>query len=414
MSLLGKYSFGTHLLVATGLLLGVIGVAVASNWSTFALMYDNVVAMNEGRQVAEQMRQPEDLLSYIADHSERASLVAYDLGAREEGIFFRANEKRPVVRLPHLLLLAEYARRVEGGQLNPKRRVALDSLAVYALPGAGQSSHEQARAHWQNEHLLRADSTVALQHVVDAIPRFGDEAAADWFMTALGREQVQALPARWNLGASDPPLPSSGVHLSWNHPQEDDPPAQRGRTDRGAYTDQVYRLVRMLRQDTTFRQRERDCLGTRGAGLSIRDQRALAHDTYAGGTAADYADLLARIAKGTLGSPAIAQTLQDHLESPIEGDSIEAPITSLATSVGATPGLISFVGYARSAQDRPPRVAALLLEDLPIGLFYHLVQTGLDKGFQLRLLSDPEFFGRVRETLSEDTIAAEKTPSTRQ
>lgn len=406
MSLLGKYSLGTHLLIATGLLIAVGAFVVASNWTTFALMYDNLAAMNEGKQVAEQMRHPEDLLSYIADRPEQASLVAYDVGAREEGLFYRAEKRRPVVHLPHLLLLAEYARQVEANQLDPERQVSLDSMALYALPGAGRGSHEQARAHWRMESLFRADSAVALRHVIDALPRFGDEAAADWLITAFGREQVQALPDRWDLRASDPPLPSSGVHLSWSHLPEDDAPAQRGRIERDAYTDQVYHLVQTLRRDTSFRRREHQQLRQRGTGLSIRDQRARVQQTYPEGTAADYADLFARIADGTLGAPPVAQILQDHLESPIEGDSIEAPIRALSTTVGATPGVISFVGYARSAKNRPPRVAALLLEDLPIGLFYHLVQTDLDKGFQLRLLSDPEFFKRVRETLSEKPSAA--------
>lgn len=400
MSLPRKFSFGTHLLIATGLLLGVAVVIVASNWSTFALMYDNVAAMNEGKQVAEQMRHPEDLLTYIAEHPDRASLVAYDVGARDEGIFYRANERRPVAHLPQLLLLAESARQVEANRLDPTRRVSLDSMAPYALPGAGQSNHEQARSHWRTNDRLRADSTVALRDLLAAISQFGDEAAADWLITTLGPEQVQALPERWGLSSSDPPLPSSGLYLSWSD-DSDEPSAPRGRSPRDDATEQAYQHAEKLRRDTPFRRRNHEQLRQRGIGLSVRDQRALIQDTYPRGTAADYADLFAHVAQGTLGSPLVAQTLQDRLEVPIEGDSIEAPITALATTVGATPGVISFVGYARSKQGRPPRVTALLLEDLPIAVFYHLVQTSLDKGFQLRLLSDPEFFGRVRETLSE-------------
>jgi hypothetical protein len=90
------------------------------------------------------------------------------------------------------------------------------------------------------------------------------------------------------------------------------------------------------------------------------------------------------------------------MESPIETDSLDAPVEALGTHVGATPGMISFVGYVRYSTDRPPRLAVLFLEGLPIGLFYHLLQTSLDKGFQLRLLSDPEFFEKVEKTLSQN------------
>jgi hypothetical protein len=43
---------------------------------------------------------------------------------------------------------------------------------------------------------------------------------------------------------------------------------------------------------------------------------------------------------------------------------------------------------------------------VPIGVFYHLLQTGLDKGFQLRLLGDDAFFEDVRRRLREARRAA--------
>lgn len=412
MGVFARYSLGTHLLIAAGLFLAVIGVVVGRNWSTFALMYDNLAAMNEGKQIAEQMRQPEDLLDYLAAHPDRASLVAYDVGHRDQGIFFGANQPRPVVGTTHLLLLAEYGLQVETADLDSAHRVPLDSLAIYALPGMGEKTHERSVAHWRAENYLQSDSTVALRHVIDAIFRFGDEAAADWFMTHLGRDLVQTLPDRWGLPAGDPPLPSSGVHLSWRHDEKTPPPSSLQPSSmsgsRTAYADQVYRLVRRLRRDSSFRQQEREQLNKRGTDLSVRDQRTLAQTTYPRGTAAAYADLLAWTVNGTLGSPSISQVMHDHLDAPIEGDSIDAPIASVATKVGATPGIISFVGYARPSNDRPPRVTALFLEDLPIGLFYHLIQTGLDKGFQLRLLSDSTFFRQVRLQLHQaDTTAVE-------
>lgn len=413
MGFFTRYSLGTHLLIAAGLLVAVIGLVVGRNWSTFSLMYDNLAAMNEGKKIAERMRQPEDLLDYVASHPNRASLVAYDVGRRDEGIFFGPDQRRPVVHTTHLLLLAEYGRQVETGDLNPAQRVPLDSLAIYALPGMGEKTHERSVAHWRAENHLNSDSSVALRHVIDAMLRSGDKATADWFMTHLGRDQVQALPKRWNLTDGDPPLPSSAVHLSWRHKEGRPPLASQQPSStsqpRTAYTDQVYRIVQRMRRDSSFRRREREQLDQRGTGLSVRDQRTLAHKTYPQGTAAAYADLLARTVTETLGSPSIAQVMQDHLEAPIEGDSIDAPLASVATKVGATPGIISFVGYARPSTDRPPRVTALFLEDLPIGLFYHLIQTQLDKGFQLRLLSDSAFFQRVRTKLQESDTTAVKS-----
>jgi len=415
MALFGRH-LGRHLLVAAGLLLAVCVFVVARNWETFATTYANVTAMTDGSRVAESMRQPEDLLGYLSNHPERASLVTYEVGAREDGLFYQSEIQRPVVHTPHLLLLAEYARRVETGQLAPDRRIPLDSLGVFALPGAGLSNHREARAHWRDENRLRPDSTVALRHVIEALPRFGDQAAADWFMAALGRSEVQALPERWDLDDSDPPLPGSGLYLSWIEPapSETTEPKRRSRsTSRAAYSEQAYRLARRLRRDSAFRDRERRRLRRRGSGLSLPDQSRLARRTYPSGTAADYADLLARTLRGRLRSDAVSSFVRRQIESSVEIDSLNTSLTAVGTEVGAVPGVISFVGYVRYPDDRPPRVAALFLEDLPIGLFYHLVQTSLDKGFLLRLLTDPDFVRRVKTQLSAREPTSPSSSSSR-
>jgi hypothetical protein len=409
MGALGNLGVARHLLIAGGLLLGVLAYGVAQNWDTFALMYDNLAAMNEGGQVAREMERPEDLLGYIANHPGRASLVAYDVGGAEEGMFFRADVRRPVVNTPHLLLLAAYAHGREADRLSPDQPVPLDSLDVYALPGAGQDRHERARKYWRTQGHLQPDSTVALRHVVDAIARFGDDASADWFLSVLGRDRVRTLPERWGLSDSGPPLPSSGLSLSWSHHRQDEPVSSRRERyramPRAAFADHVYRLTRTLRRDSRFRRNERERASRRGSGLSIRDQRALARATYPRGTAADYANFLARVVSGELGTSSVSQLVRRRIETPVESDSMRASIEALGTQAGAAPGILSFAGYVRYASDRPPRVVSLFLEDLPIGLFYHLVQTGLDKGFHLRLLSDPDFFQRVRARLSESEVA---------
>lgn len=401
-----------HLLIAGGILLGIGAFVVVRNWDTFALMYANATAMNEGRDVVEEIRRPEDLIGYLASHPEHASLVAYEIGAREEGIFFRADVQRPVANTSHLLLLAEYARLVETNQLAPDRQVPLDSLEIYALPGAGRSTHEQAIAHWRSEGVVRPDSTIAIRHVIKALSQFGDRAAADWFLTAApGDSQTQSMAKRWNVDDSDGPLPSSGMYLSWIR-QHASPPDSSTSTLQGragsheAYTNRVYQLTQKLRRDSSFRTRERRQLERRGSRLSVRDQRTLAQSTYPKGTAADYADLLARSLKGSLGSSAVSEFVRREIASPVESDSL-ATIETVGTKVGAIPGIISFVGYIRYTGDRPPKVFSLLIEDLPIGLFYHIIQSGLDKGLQLRLLSDSDFFDRVKDRLSKDNMNRE-------
>lgn len=398
-----------HLLIAAGLLIGVIAFAAIRNWDTVALMIDNMSAMNEGGEAARQIRYPEDLLTYIEEHPEGVSLVAYDVGAESEGIFFQAEQARPIVNVPRLLLLAEYARRTELGQLDSSRRVPIEVVARYALPGAGAERHEQARAHWREAGYVDADSTVALRHVVDAVTRHDDGAAVDWLIAEWGRDRVETLPERFGLAHSEPPRPGSGTHLSWNHHAAtgsvEERLARYTDTVRDAYADRVYRLTRRLRDDADFRRREQERQHQRGTDLGIRHQRAFAQATYPRGTAADYADLMRRVAQGALHSDSVSTFLQRRIERTVQRDSLQVAFTSIGSKAGALPGVLSFVGYVRRTDDRPPRVMALFMEELPIGVFYHLMQTGLDTGFQLQLLSDDAFFRRVRMRL-QDTAGA--------
>lgn len=414
MGVFQKYGFLKHLLIASGLLLAALAFMVVRSWDTFALMFDNMAAMGEGGDLAQEIRYPEDLLAYLEAHPEHVSLVAYDVGAEAEGIAFQADRPHPAVNVPHLLLLAEYARRVEADSLNPDRRVPVADVAHYALPGAGAGRHEQALDHWREADYIDADSTVALRHVVDAIARFGDGAAADWLIDAFGREAVEALPERFGLAASEPPLPVSGTHLSWNNHTATAPVPERlaryADMPRAAYADRVYRLASALREDADFRRREHERLDERGTDLSIRHQRALAQTTYPRGTAAAYTALIERIARGTLHSDSVSTFLQRRIEQAVESDSIQTGFTAIGSKAGALPGVVSFVGYVRRA-DGPPRVMALFMEELPIGLFYHLMQTGLDTGFQLQLLTDDGFFERVRTRLQEGTLAAAEEPA---
>ena len=51
------------------------------------------------------------------------------------------------------------------------------------------------------------------------------------------------------------------------------------------------------------------------------------------------------------------------------------------------------------------------MDGLPLGVFYHLLQTGLDRGFLLQLLGDDVFFEQVRERLADAEPTSEVSSS---
>ena len=395
-----SWGCGTHLLVIGALVLAGLGIAVGRNWEAVTLMADNVGAMGEGAAQAEQLRYPRDLVDYLAAHPERASLVAYDVGAPEAGVWYRADERRPVVRLAQIRLLAAYIRERAAGRLDTTRRVPLDSVARYAMPGAAAQSFAETRRRWAERGVLRPDSTVALPTVARAAFRHNAPAAVDALLAALGRAAVAEPAPELPEGATAVPRPRSGLQLSWMHTSGD---------TIAAPVDRAYQMVARLRADTSFRRRQYERLSTRGSGLTLRQQRARGAQSLPRGTAGGYARLFGRLAAGTLGTPARADRMEALLERPVPNDSLGLSVHTVAGLGGALPGVLSLAGYARRSDGRPPRVVVLLLEDLPMGVFYHLLQTGLDKGFQLRLFGDDAFFEQVRRRLR--AAASQRSPT---
>ena len=387
-----SWGCGTHLLVIGALVLVGLGIAVGRNWEAVTLMADNVGAMGEGAAQAEQLRYPRDLVDYLAAHPDRASLVAYDVGAPEAGVWYRADRERPVVRLAQIRLLATYAEQRAAGRLDTTRRLPLDSVAVYAMPGAAEQSFAQMRRRWAERGALRPESTVALPGVARAAFRHHDPAAVDALLAVLGRTAVAEPATELPEGATAVPRPRSGLQLSWMHPSADTTTAPVVR---------AYQMFTRLRADSAFRRRQYERLSTRGSGLTLRQQRARGAQSLPRGTAGGYARLFGRIATGTAAPPEQADRMQALLERPVSADTLGLSVRSVASLGGALPGTISLAGYARRPDGRPPRVVVLLLEDLPMGVFYHLLQTGLDKGVQLRLFSDDAFLADVRRRLSE-------------
>jgi hypothetical protein len=392
-------SFSRHLLIAALLFLGVLAFIVVRNWDAVSQMVDNAVSMNEGAAAAQSIRSPNDLLTYIAQHPERVSLVAYDVDDPGAGVYYGADSVRATTRIAVLQLLAGYAQKTSAdGSL---RRVPLDSIAQYALPGVTAASYEQTLQYLESRGQIGSDSTVAVADLMGRVARSGGRAAVDWWMMNRGSDEVASLPDALSLPHTTAPRPLTGVtRLGRNQSLE----ALR-RLSPAEQIEAAFAETHRLR-DADVRARVQRQMKTDGSSLTLEQQRDVAQAIYPKGTARAYATLARGIAEGTVPSAASASVLHSMLERSVVPDSVDVPFASVATYGGAAPGVMSFVGYARFRDGRPPRVVVLLMDQMPIAVVYHLLQTGIDTGFQLQLLGDPDDLDRVRQTLLEASVPA--------
>jgi len=394
------------LLISGGAMLGLLVVVVVLNWGTFALMFSNMSALGEGARTAEQMVTPDALLEYMAEHPEQTSLVVMDVGAAEPHIHHQGRAERPAVNVSRLLLLRSYAEAVAQGQLAPGRRVALADVQRYHLKARGQGGHPAAIERLRGEGAITEDS-LTIAALVRSMTQYNDEAAADWLLATLGYPAVDATREALGWPARATPLPSSGRTLSWRHPRMDATPAERltvlTAQPRSAYAQEVLDLTGAFTASGSFRDEVLTLVQERGTEISLRDQRALAQATYPTACATEYAAFLTALLQDSLGSPAVSARMRSALERTVGADTLGGPlpVEAIGSVSGAFPGLISFAAYARRPDPLPDRIVVSFIQDLPIAVFYHMMQTGMDRALFVRLLSDDAYVEDTARFLAE-------------
>ena len=396
---MARLKFTHHLLIAALLLLAALAFIAVRNWDTVSQMVDNAMSMNEGASAAQSIRSPDDLLTYIAQHPEQVSLVAFDVDDPGAGVYYGADSVRATTRVAVLQLLADYAQ--ETAADGTPQRVPLDSIAQYALPGVTQASYEQTLQSLEASGQIGSDSTVTVADLMARVARSGGRATVDWWMMSRGADAVSTLPDALTLSNTTAPRPLTGVTLLGRNRSIDALQNLSSAEQMKAAFAETHRL-----RDAATRARVHDQMQTDGSTLTLEQQRDVVQAIYPKGTARAYATFARGIAEGTVPSSASASVLHSMLERSMAPDSADVPFASVATYGGAAPGVMSFVGYARFRDDRSPRVAVLLMERMPIAVVYHLLQTGIDTGFQLQLLGDPAYLDRVRRTLTEASAPA--------
>jgi hypothetical protein len=353
-----------HLLLIAALFAVAVGIVVARNWDGVGRIVANMGAMREGSAVARALETPDDVLAWIAAHPEHASLVVLDAGG-DELVTHEAEAVRPVVGLPSLLLLAEAAERMEAGTLEVSGLEA-ERLDARRLPGT-------------SEPATPPDVSTA-QALVEAAFA-GDRAAESELLDRVGTEAVERRARALGVGALEPPVPFEGMLLAWAEGAAEMSHREAVATAR--------RLADRLATSATFREATVQRLREEGFPLGLDEQKAAAAATLPRGTAAGYAELLRLALTDDLGSPAASARVLDVLDAT-PPDSLGTAFTYLGTRGGGLPGFLALGAVARTPSHPEGRVAVLVLDDLPLAVFYHLVQTRLDTALVLQLLAEAD------------------------
>jgi D-alanyl-D-alanine carboxypeptidase len=385
-----------------GLLMLLLGFAI---WQRHAIsmIARNMDDLSDGSALARELRGPDDVLAYIANHADDVSLVSYRLGDEAHGIYMNPDRPRALASTMKLLVLCAYYEAISLGTLRPDESVAIADWEKYYLRGTDGDAHAHTLAQLREGKYISGDKA-QLQDLAYGMIRFSDNAAADYLMERLGRSRLDALPAQLGLPNEEPPLPVSGLFLSWESTRTKSSGTQlltRYRAlGRAGYADEVWRLSDQLRVDPQLRAAEHARLEAESWSITLHEIAALARELMPHGTARGYAELMARIQRGELpGSGA----LQTELQWPLENPGMRERFDQLGTKGGSVPGILTSATFAVPHGQSAPRVLALFFERMPIAVWLELNQNYVHQQFELKLLSDDAFFAKVQQRLAAGT-----------
>lgn len=385
-------------------------ILIAINWDRITLVARNLGAMFDGVEEAQTLSSVDALLDFIDADRSRVSLVAYRLDDPDSAILLNPDVPRALASTIKILVLAGYAEGVDEGRWSPDEPVPLADVEAFFLPGTDGGAHDRAVEVYRERGWLDASGVVSLRDVAWAMMTVSDNAATDYLLHRLGRARAEALPDRLGLAGSDAPLPLGGAMLSWAE-AVDEPLA-----------DAAWELAERLRDDPEFRtaRQENPVVGE----LTLREQARFSAERSPRGTARDYASLMERVERGDLVSETVSATMREFLEWPMENEPIRREFTSFGTKGGSLPGVLTAATYAVPRDAASGGVAAaLFFQDLPLMVWFTMIQAevrrdiaGTEDGrlrvtaeasvqapsilhqdLRRRLLTDPEFFERVRQ-----------------
>ena len=343
----------------------------------------------------------EGVLDYLTAYPGEFSLVAYWTDAPERGVYHNPDAPRPLASTMKVLVLAEYARQIEAGALDPAERVPLDSVGVYHVPLTDGGAHRQALAGLGRA----AGGTVALDDVAWMMIRYSSNAATDYLIARLGRDAVLRSPERAGVLNSDAPLPISGLF--------------GGANARGVPVtpDQAFARAGRFRSSPGYRRGQRLSQAFTPVRLSYVEQRRNSHALPAG-TAQDYADLMARAFQGTLVSDSVSAHVRDVLGWPMRFGWSQDRFETYGLKSGSVAGVLTRAMYARPRTDargpaggREPGsgvVVALFVEGLPRHVWETWYAGMPFADFTTRMMTDPAFFERVRSEIA--AVAPPRSP----
>lgn len=340
-----------------------------------------------------RLKTHEDVLDYIVAHRERVSLAAYQVDNPAGGIYHRADEPQPLASSVKSLVLYEYARQVAEGRLSENERVALSAIEVFYIANSDGGAHPAAVNELRERGQIDEHGRISLANVARVMIKHSDNAATDYLIDRLGRDNVSGIPSRLGLPGLEAPFPLCGIFVVWLDKSVP--------VDRRTLADRSFAVAQRLKSDPLYRKQVQDRWGKEVPTFKEASFLKLAKSDNRGTTRA-FAGLMSQVYQTSPAIPAaIARPMRAALEWPLENPENQKFFDALGVKGGSLPGLLTSAMFIKAKKQPTARVVSLFFRDLPMPVYLHISQTAVQQAFEFRLALDEGFFEKVRLRLGE-------------
>ena len=339
----------------------------------------------------------DDPATFIQDNPELVSVLCL----QGEDVIVEHLEDNPLTLASSskVIILAEYARQVALGNIEPNEEITIVQIERYYIAGTDGNAHEQWLA------TLEPDAeTATLSQIVDGMITFSTNAGADYILSRLDDAGFTELYDLLGLDNTDLPTSFLGNLLVLsNHETGVTDLDYVESLDQETFLAEEVRLLDLFLNDEAWREAELDFRDSPFIGLPEIEVQSAFFDRFSTRSTAE--DMLAVIQSPYIDS-GLSETAQDimnsHLDwifdvNPANADVYEV----LATKGGAYAGVLTAVWYVHAIGFDPVSLV-VLYHDLPDDVWESWLISGEHQSLELETVATPAGCNVFADLLSEN------------
>ncbi|WP_103109273.1 serine hydrolase [Brevibacillus reuszeri] len=341
------------------------------------------------------------IAQFLKENPDRASLHVIRNG--DKVIDYNSNRAMTLASTSKLIIALEFAKQAAKGKINPSKKVSLDDLALFYVPGSDGNAHENWLQDIETRQVVQ-NGKVSLQEVAKGMIKFSSNANSEYLLMLLGINKVNDNLDDLNFNKHEKFFPSyaSIIFVPYSIMSTLDPDlpfdervdlvkTQLSNMSQKKFIAEADKIFKILQKDKTGRYKDQVVEELYPWYDSEINDLIVAR--LPKGTTKEYATLMNKINSRSYLSNKVQEELDAVIENPLKPDS---PFTHVGLKGGSTAKVLTMSFYSTD-KNRNKIELALFTNELTKAEFQQIAQHL--SVFLLERVQDEEFLTDLKQYL---------------